>query len=223
MKSIVACLVLCLSNYSLPAQPVTPPASEADVTGAAMTLMEIVRETKDPDAKWRAIWALRDLRYKNAASLLLECLKDDHPYVRGNAARALGDIRIQTASAPLIDLLKQERDGGVIEQTSLALTLLQAHEAVPVLKPCANHESLQTRVWVLQAIGNLGSRADVPFLAKHLNASDMLERASAAQGIENLANVDFEFPKVGGIYNPEPAIKRAKDWWEKSKSAFQSK
>jgi HEAT repeat protein len=188
-----------------------------------MTLMEIIRETKDPDAKWRAIWALRDLRYKNAAPLLLECLKNDHHSVRANAARALGDIGIKTASAPLIDLLKQERDGGVIEQTSLALTLLQAHEAVPVLKLCANHDSLQTRGWVLQAIGNLGSRADVPFLAKHLNASDMLERASAAQGIETLANVDFEFPKVGGIYNPEPAIKRAKDWWEKNKSAFQSK
>ena len=86
---------------------------------------------------------------------------------------------------------------------------------------------MQTRVWVLQAIGNLGSRADVPFLAKHLNAADILERATAAQGIENLANVDFEFPKVAegiysyhGIHNPEPAIKRAKDWWEKNRSAF---
>jgi len=118
----LVCLVFCLSGQSLPAQTVTPPSSEVDVTGAAMTLAEIVRETKDPDAKWRAIWALRDLRYKNAAPLLLECLKDHHHYVRANAARALGDIRIQAASAPLIDLLKQERDGGVIEQTSLALT-----------------------------------------------------------------------------------------------------
>jgi hypothetical protein len=81
---------------------------------------------------------------------------------------------------------------------------------------------MQTRTWVLQAIGDLGSRADVPFLAERLKASEMLERATAAQGIENLANVDFEFPKVGGVYNPEPAIKRAKDWWEKNKPAFRT-
>jgi len=168
------------------------------------------------------------LRYKGAVPLFLECLKEEHHYVRANAARALGDMRVKAASASLIDLLKSEKNGGVIEQTSLALIHLQAHEADPVLKLVANHESMQTRGWVLQAIGNLGSRADVPFLAKRLKASEMLERATAAQGIENLANVDFEFPKIGGtyslggIYNPEAAIKRARDWWEKNKAAFRS-
>jgi HEAT repeat protein len=218
---ILACLVVCLPSHSASAQTVTPPSSGVDVTGAALTLMEIVRETKDSDAKWRAIRALRDLRYNAAAPLLLECLKDDHHYVRANAARALGDMRIWTASTPLIDLLKQEKDGGVIEQTSLALTLLQAHEAVPVLKRCANQQSGQTLVWVLQAIGNLGSRTDVPFLAERLNSSSIGEQDTAARGIENLAKVDFRFPKQDGPYNPEAAIKRAKDWWEKDKSAFQ--
>ena len=130
------------------------------------------------------------------------------------------DKNLESSRFNVLLVTKRPRSHARVRVLGQALTILQAHEAVPVLKLCANHESLQTRVWVLQAIGNLGSRADVPFLAKHLNASDMLERASAAQGIENLANVDFEFPKVGGIYNPEAAIKRAKDWWEKSKSAF---
>ena len=54
-----------------------------------------------------------------------------------------------------------------------------------------------------------------------LNASAIHEQASAAKGIENLANVDFEFPKRTGPDNPEAALKRAKDWWEKNKTAFQ--
>ena len=219
--TIIGCLVLYLSDPSLPAQTVTPPSSEVDVAGAAVTLVELVRETRDPDAKWRAVRALGDLRYTNAAPLLLECLKDGHHYVRANAARALGDMRVKAASAALIDILKQEKDGGVIEQTSLAVTLLQAHEAVPALKQCATHQSGQSLAWVLQAIGNLGSRADVPFLAERLNSSPISEQDTAARGIEKLAKVDFQFPKHDGPYNPEAAIKRAKDWWEKNKSAIQ--
>jgi len=219
----MACVVLYLFGYALPAAPNADPVpAVADVEGAAGTLMEIVRETKDPDAKWRAVRALGYLRYKGAVPLLIDCLKNEHHYVRANAARALGDMRIKTASAPLIDLLKSEMNGGVIEQTSLALTHLQAREAVPVLKLVANHESMQTRIWVLQAIGNLGSRADVPFLAERLKASAILEQQFAAQGIETLANVDFEFPKRDGPSNPDAALKRAKDWWEKNKAAFRS-
>jgi hypothetical protein len=223
--NLFVCFAFYLPNFSLPAaaQTVAPSSSEPDITGAATTLMEIVRETKDPDAKWHAIRALGDLRYKQAAPLLLECLKDEHHYVRANAARCLGDMRTQTASAPLIDLLKQEKDAVVIEQTSLALTLLQAHEADPVLKECADQRTGQTLVCVLQAIGNLGSRTDVPFLAEHLKSSSIIEQDTAARGIENLAKVDFHFPTYEGPYNPEPTIRRAKDWWEKNKSAFQDK
>lgn len=220
---VVLVAMAMLYEAVLTAAPSVDPAPlEVDVAGVASTLMEIVRETKDPDAKWRALRALGYLRYKGAVPLLLECLKDEHHYVRANAAQALGDMRVKTASASLIDLLKSEKDGGVIEQTSLALSHLQAREAVPVLKLVANHESMQTRGWVLQAIGNLGSRSDVPFLAERLSASTVYDQESAARGIEKLANVDFKFPKESGIYNPDAALKRAKDWWEKIKPAFRS-
>jgi len=186
--------------------------------------MEVIRETKEPDTKWRAVRALGCLRYKGAVPLLLECLKDEQHYVRANAARALGDMRVRAASASLIDVLKSEKHGGVIEQTSLALAHLQAREAVPVLKQHATHQSMQTRIWVLDAIGRLGSQADVPLLVEHLNASDLLEQVHAAESIENLANVDFKLPKREGPYPTEAgkaAIQRAKDWWEKNKAAFQ--
>ena len=126
---------LMFATYALPAAPnVDPTPAVADVEGAASTLMELAHETKDPDAKWRAVRALGYLRYKRAVPLLIECLKDEHHYVRANAARALGDMRVKSASAPLTDLLKSEKNGGVIEQTSHALAVLQAREAVPVLK-----------------------------------------------------------------------------------------
>ena len=223
----MACLALCLSGYALAAAPNVSPAPLAvDLDTAASMLTELIHQAKDPDVKWRAVRALGCLRYKGASPHLLECLQDDHRYVRANAARALGDMRVKAAAAPLIDLLKSEKDGGVIEQSSLALAKLQAREAVPVLKQRASHESLQTRIWVLQAIGRLGSAADVPFLAERLDASDTSEQVCAAEAIENLASVDFELPKRDGpqdVYAVKAAIKRAKEWWAKNKAAFDRK
>lgn len=195
---------------------------QVDVAGAGRPLMDIVRETADSDAKWRAIRALGALQYKDASPLFIECLKDDHHYVRSNAARELGDMRIKTASDSLIRLLESEKNSGVIEQTSLALRLIGAREAVPALKQVSDHNSVQTRIWVLDAIGHLGSRDDVPFLADRLNASSLSEQEAAARGIEKLTEVDFGFPERSGLYNPRPVIDRARKWWKENKATFVS-
>lgn len=121
---------------------------------------------------------------------------------------------------PLLELIKTETHGGVIEQTSLALRYLDAREAVPLLKRVADHNSVQTRIWVLDAIGELGDRTDVPFLAERLGAALPSDREAAARAIENLADVDFGFPQRQGPSNPEPAIRRARAWWEKNKTTF---
>lgn len=193
------------------------PHEQVDVPGAAQPLMEIVQQTEDPDAKWRAIRALGHLRYKRAVPLLIESLKDDHHYVRANAARALGDMRVAAASAPLLEMLKTETHGGAIEQTSLALTDLNVHEAVPLLKQLADHESIQTRIWVLQAIGELGSRTDVPFLAKRLDSGSQSEQEAAAHAIERITGVDFGFPRRDGFQDHSEfraAMERARTWWK---------
>ena len=129
-------------------------------------------------------------------------------------------MRIKEAKVPLLELIKTETHGGVIEQTSLALRYLDAREAVPLLKRVADHNSVQTRIWVLDAIGELGSRTDVPFLAERLGAALPSDREAAARAIENLADVDFGFPQRQGPSNPEPAIRRARAWWEKNKTTF---
>src|SRR5205085_1464662 len=125
------------------------------------TAMEIVKTTKDPDAKWMAVRILGNLRYEPAVPLLLESLSDPYHYVRANSARALGDMKVGAAAKPLTELLKKETNGGVIQQTSLALANLRCTDAVAALKGSAQHEDVQTRMWVLQAIGRLGGKRDV--------------------------------------------------------------
>lgn len=200
--------------------PVRPTRADIDVDTAGVSALEIVETTTDSEAKWRSIRILGALRYERAVPVLVRSLDDQHRYVRSNAARALGDMKVKAAAKSLIELLRKEADGGVIEQTSLALWKIGAKEAVPALKGAAGHKNSQTRVWVLQAIGMLGVRKDVPFLAKHLDDPDVSVQSQAAESIQKITGADFGFPLPPGPNDPLPPIQWAKKWWEKNNKDY---
>ena len=193
---------------------------QIDVVGAGETAMELAGTTKDPDARWMAIRILGSLRYERAIPLLLRSLSDPHHYVRSNAARALGDMKITAAAKPLTELLQNEKNGGVIQQTSLALANLGCADALPALKGAAKHEDVQTRMWVLQAVGRLGDKRDVPFLAGYLDDPSQSVQASAAQAIEQITGADFGFPKRSGPSSPDEGLRRARAWWAEHKGEY---
>jgi HEAT repeat protein len=170
--------------------------------------------------RWMSISGLGMVKYGKAVSFLVDSLTYQHPYVRANAARALGEIGDRSASSSLIQLLEHEKDGGVIEQTSMALRMLGAKKAVPTLKKVAPHPSTQTRCWVLQAIGTLGGKKDVPFLAKYLYDANETVDMFAAQAVEEITGQDFGFPKQNGPMSPQQGIERARRWWEANKASF---
>jgi RNA polymerase sigma factor (sigma-70 family) len=195
--------------------------SRIDVIGAGETAMELAKTTKDPDAKWAAIRILGSLRYERAIPLLLKSLSDPHHYVRANAARALGDMKVAAAAKPLTELLQKEKNGGVIQQTSLAVANLGCADALGALKGAAKHEDVQTRMWVLQAIGRLGDKRDVPFLAGYLlDDPSQSVQAFAAQAIEQITGADFGFPRRSGPSSPEEGLRRAKAWWAEHKGEY---
>ncbi len=161
------------------------------------------------------------LRYQPAIPVMLTLLSDPHHDVRSNAARALGDMRVAAAAKPLTELLKTETDGGVIQQTALALANLRHADAVPVLKAAVGHEDVQTRMWVLQAVGRLGGKKDVEFLAHYLLTDPSTSaQKSAAEAIEQIVDVDFGFTKQPGLSSPAVGLERAKKWWDEHKRAF---
>jgi HEAT repeat protein len=110
---------------------------------AAPQLLQVARSTTNIDTKWLAIRGLGYLKYQPAAQFIVTSLASSHHYVRANAARALGEIKAYSAAVQLINLLKTEQDNGVIEQTTLALEMIKAVEAVPVLKARAK-DSLES-------------------------------------------------------------------------------
>jgi HEAT repeats len=189
---------------------------------AGPTLLHVAMRANDVLTRWMSIRGIGIVKYRKAVTFLIDSLTYQHPYVRANAARALGEIKDRSASRSLIRLLGHEKDGGVIEQTTLALRMLGAKEAVPSLKKVAPHPSTQTRCWVLQAIGTLGGKKDVPFLAKYLYDANETVDMCAAQAVEEITGQDFGFPKQSGPMSPQQGIERARRWWEISKPSFRN-
>jgi hypothetical protein len=118
----------------------------------------------------------------------------------------------------LVHLLAAEQDTGVIEQTSLALLMIKAQDAIPTIESRMSFNSAQTRCWLLDAIAGLGSKNDLPFIAKYLYSSDTASGGvplCAASALATLTREDFGLPKIG-IFDPQAPVLRARKWWKQT-------
>jgi HEAT repeat protein len=186
---------------------------------AGQQLLELAKTTDDNDTRWLAIRGLGMLRFAGATRFLIESLQSDEHYVRANAARALGELRYSRAAPALIHLLGAEQDAGVIEQTSLALRIIKAKDAIPLLKSRMSFDSTQTRCWLLDAIAGLGSKSDLPFVARYLYNSDTSSVGlplCAARGLATLTGEDFGLPQASGLFDPQAPVLNARKWWEQT-------
>jgi hypothetical protein len=183
---------------------------------AGQPLLQLAKTTGDNDTRWLAIRGLGMLKFEPAATFLIDSLRSDEHYVRANAARALAELRYSRAAPELIHLLEVEQDSGVIEQTSLALRLIGAKDAIPVLESRMSVVSMQTKCWLLDAIAQLGSRSDLPFIAKYLyyGTDPGGVPRSAAQAISTLTGEDFGERKGSGLFDPQLPVSKARKWWE---------
>src|SRR5581483_1898886 len=137
-------------------------------------------------------------------------------YVRANAARALGEMRYMPAAEALIDLLRTEKDGGVTEQTALALSIIEFRKAIPVLMYRMSSASTETKCWLLDSIGRLGSDAEISYIAQFLYGTDNDQRGGtvisecAARSLDVLTHGEIGLPPPGGIYDPSSRIRKAR-------------
>ncbi|HEY6346359.1 MAG TPA: HEAT repeat domain-containing protein [Bryobacteraceae bacterium] len=186
---------------------------------AGPPLLRLAKATNDNDTRWLAIRGLGMLKFEDASPFLIESLKSDEHYVRANAARALGELRYSPAGPALIHLLADEQDAGVIEQASLALRMIKAQNAIPTIESRMSFNSAQTRCWLLDAIAGLGSKSDVPFIAKYLYISDTASEGvplCASRALATLTGEDFGLPKTGGLFDPQAPVSKARKWWEQT-------
>ena len=192
-----------------------------DAFSAREQALAILRHGPDDESRWRAIRILGALKATDAISDLETCLSHKDPNMRANAARALGDIGATASNDALLRVLRDDPDFGVIQQTSLALLLLKNKKSIGILKKRLGDVSDDpTRVWLLQAVAEIGGKSEMEYLARYLDDPFVTVRSTAAESMGYLAHVDFGFPKEGGPFSPDRSIERAREWWNTHKSEW---
>lgn len=188
---------------------------------AGPDLLALAEQPESGDTNWMAIRGIGYLKFAGAVPFLESSLRSKAVYVRSNAARSLGEIGEPSAIDPLISALSTEENSGVIEQTALALQMLHAKKAIPVLESKIRNPSPQTRIWILGAVETLGGRAELPFIASSLQDGDPGVRYDAALSVQRLSGQDFGFPpcteKPGPCPMDDTPIQNAQLWWSEHK------
>ena len=186
--------------------------------GAGPALLRLAQSTTNTDSRWMAMRGMANLHYTACAPFLEVSLKDSDALVRANAARALGDLRIRNASAPLLAMFAAEQEPPAIQQASLALRMLDIKAAAPVIWGKIPVFTGQTRAWLIQALGTLGTAADVPLIAGYLD--EMMSDMAATEAIQELAGVSFGPRTLGLSGYPTPQTVAARVWWKSHKEEW---
>jgi HEAT repeats len=181
-------------------------------------LLRLAQSTNNTDTRWMAMRGMATLHYTACAPFLEAPLKDLDAAVRTNAARASGDLRIKSAAAKLLAMFAAEQEPGAVEQASLALRMLDIKAAAPYVREKIPRFTGQTRSWLLQALGSLGSDRDVPLIAGYLD--DMGSELQATWALEELAGVSFGPTTVGASSFPPAETLIARSWWTSHKDQW---
>ncbi len=190
--------------------------AEGPAVGPA--LLRLAQATTNADTRWMAMRGMATVHCASCVPFLETSLKNSDPVVRANAARALGDLDAKQAADALRAMFAVEKDGGAVEQSSLALSRLDIKAAVPAIRKKIPEFTGQTRDWLIQALGHLGSAADVPFVAGFLN--DLTTGQMATEALQELTGVDFQIHHSGLSGVPSQETLRAQAWWSSHKDAW---
>jgi hypothetical protein len=130
----------------------------------------------------------------------------------------LGDLRIKTAAIPLLAMFAAEKEPPAIEQASLALRMLDVKAAAHYVREKIPFFTRQIRLWLIQALGTVGSPADVPFIAGYLD--EKMSDMAATEALQELVGVSFGPPTLGASALPTPETLAARAWWKSHKDAW---
>jgi hypothetical protein len=185
---------------------------------AGAALLRLAQSSASADTRWMAMRGMATLHYMAGALFMEASLKDPDALVRANAARALSDLRIESAAPQILAMFIAEADPSALQQGSRALHILDVKAAVPFLREKIPMYTGQTRGWLLQALGALGTRDDVPFVGGYLDAD--FDAGPATDALQQLTGVNFGYPRSGLNSFPTHEALAARTWWHAHKDAW---
>jgi hypothetical protein len=96
--------------------------------------------------------------------------------------------------------------------------MLDVKAAAPYIREKIPGFPAQTRDWLIQALGTLGSAAALPFIGAYLD--ETMSDMAAAEAIQEMASVSFGPRTLGLSSYPPHATLAARAWWKSHKDEW---
>lgn len=166
------------------------PISYTDVYDSTSTVGSLISGLADENISVR-VNAVQKLVEMDASAVgsLIQALGSYDPDIRENSAQALGKIGNETAVEPLIDVLG-DRDSEVRNAAKVALVAIGDPAFEPLVRVANNlNESDVSRIWAIQALGEMGVPAVEPLM---LLLTDKNVSGSATQSLSKIGEPAVE-------------------------------
>ncbi|WP_198003775.1 HEAT repeat domain-containing protein [Methanococcoides burtonii] len=158
------------SNYGheiLMVKAISPstPISHTDVYDSTSAAGSLISDMADENISVR-VNAVKELVEMDASAVepLIQALGSYDPKIRENSAQTLGKIGNETAVEPLIDVLG-DRDSDVRNAAKIALVDIGDPAFEPLVRVANDlNESQPSRIWAIQALGEMGEPAVEPLM-----------------------------------------------------------
>lgn len=157
------------------------------------------------DERRRALEELVEFSDERIPGLILQSLQDDWIVVRETAARLLARYSGEDIEAALIERLQSDDSLDVRRAAGISLAQVGTGAAVmPLLQ--AGLDNPQQRLWTLDALSRMGSRA-VQALLKCLTMTDAGIRLDAVMVLGRIADPTAARPLLGLLRDPSPVVR----------------
>lgn len=136
--------------------------------------------------------------------LIKKIINDDNIYVRQMAIRALGEIGDTTVIKPLIDLVLHDLIESNMRIEALESLMKVGKPVIPHLFDTLKNKELNTRFWVVNALGAVGDSNSLEILS-YFSQNDPADwiREQASYFIELPNDLSETFPYGKKIYSPD--------------------
>ena len=167
---------------------------------------EIAMVLRQSSASWRKRYCATALGLTRAAAslpVLIVCLGDDAPDVRGSAATALGQIGTKETAQLLIRAL-QDPEHNVRGSAATALGRMGAEEAVQHVIGALQDPAADVRGSAATALGRMGAKKAVQPLIDLLADPDVINRGSAATALGRIGAEEAVQHLIDLLADPDP-------------------
>ena len=142
----------------------------------------------DPGRRMAAANELKELKYEEAAPLLINALDDENGYVRFVAIRELGSIRCIEALHLIVEVLGED-DWSIRRVAARSLGMIGDKRAVLPLCKISDDSDRDVRLEVILALTGLKDQRALPVLIKALRDKDLEVRGKAVDGLVEMAGI----------------------------------